>query len=278
MEVYYVNHRNQKIDLGRSPYQMQIGQMFNHSNKYEAGNLKVKRIYKDVTTLPTTVTIDAASEKDFYDAINNFFEITEADTASGVPGKLYIGEWYILCNIISSDKKFWQETFRGMENSIKLLVPYPFWCREVTKSFLIGNESAQEETADEYLFYPIQYPYRYSMPRDVGFIQNDHYAACDFKMTIYGPCTDPSIMVNGHVYEVMTTLYAGDYLMIDSRNNTVIKYKNYGATENMFNFRNKKSSLFEKIPSGRCSVTWNTAAFGFDLTLFQERSEPKWSL
>lgn len=277
MEVYYINHKNQKIDLGRAPFQIQIGDLFDFSNKYEGSNFKISRIYKDITTLQTTITIDAPNEKDFFDAVNTFFEITETDTAAGVQGILYIGEYYLRCNLISSNKSFWKEVFSGVENSVKLLVPYPYWCREVTKSFLKGNP-VSSRTEEEFLLYPFGYPYQYSMPQDAGFLDNDHYAPCDFQLIIYGPCENPSIRVNGHLYEVMATLYSGDYMVVDSRDNTVFLQKSDGRKVNLFNWRNKDSDLFEKIPAGRSSVTWNTAAFGFDLTVFQERSEPKWIL
>lgn len=278
MEVYYINHKNQKIDLGRSPYQLQIGDLFDSSNKYDGSCFRISRVYKEITTISTCVTIDAPSEKEFYAAVDQFFEITETDTAAGVQGRLYIGDMYLKCNVISSSKSFWKETFRGMENTIKLLVPYPYWCREISKSFLKIGSGAVLRSEDIYLQYPVAYPYRYTMPQNAGFISNDHYTDCDFKMIIYGPCTDPAIRINGHLYEVKATLYVGEYILIDSRENTVVRYLIDGRTQNLFNQRNKESNLFQKIPSGRCAVLWNAAAFGFDLTLFQERSEPAWNL
>lgn len=80
------------------------------------------------------------------------------------------------------------------------------------------------------------------------------------------------------MYEVAATLYAGEYILIDSRDHTVYRYLIDGRKQNLFNQRNKESDLFQKVPSGRCAVLWNAAAFGFDLILFQERSEPAWNL
>ena len=278
MEVYYINHKNQKIDLGHSPYQLQIGDLFDSSNKYDGSCFRISRVYKEITTISTCVTIDASSEKEFCAAVDQFFEITETDTAAGLQGQLYIGDMYLKCNVISSSKSFWKETFRGMENTIKLLVPYPYWCREISKSFLKIGSGTVLRSEDIYLQYPMSYPYRYTMPQNAGFISNDHYTDCDFKMIIYGPCTDPAIRINGHLYEVKATLYAGEYILIDSRENTVVRYLIDGRTQNLFNQRNKESNLFQKIPSGRCAILWNAAAFGFDLALFQERSEPAWNL
>lgn len=277
MEVYYINHKNQKIDLGRPPYQMQVGNVFNFSHKYEGSNFKLKRIYKEITTISTTITISSSDDNDFFDALNTFFEVTEADTVSELLGRLYIGEYYLSCNVISSDKSFWKEMFDGVEISVKLLVPYPYWCREETKSFLKYNQKASRAVGGN-LSYPFGYPYKYPMPRNVGFLKNNHYAPCDFKMIVFGPCTDPAVRINGHLYEVVTTLFEGEYMVIDSRDHTVIRYSIDGEAKSIFNSRNTDSNLFEKIPSGNCSVLWNIDSFGFDITLFQERSEPKWSL
>lgn len=165
-----------------------------------------------------------------------------------------------------------------MENAVKILVPYPYWCSESTKTFLKGNIKDKGDETDPYLYYPFGYPYQYSAPQDERFIQNDHYAACDFKMVIFGPCTNPAIMINGHLHEVRASIHDGERLEIDSRNHTVHRHMNDGRIENLFNLRNKENNLFEKIPNGRCNVLWNIEAFGFDLTLYKERSEPKWIL
>lgn len=275
MEVYYVNHLNEKIDFGRSPYQMQIGDIFNYSNKYEGKNLAVKRIYKEISTLQTTVTIEGNSEESFFQALNDFLDITDADTVSNVSGRLYVGEYYIECNIISSDKKFWDETRRGVENNIKLLMERPVWCREFSQKFYRGSAA---QRSDPFLYYPIQYPYQYSAPKDLRLFHNDHYAACDFKMIIYGPCIDPMIRINGHPYSFKLTLYEGEFLEVESRYNTVERVQKDGTRLTEFNQREKKDSVFQKIPAGNCSVIWNTSEFGFDLILYQERSEPKWTL
>lgn len=277
MEVYYVNHKGQKIDLGRPPCQLQIENIRDYSRKYEGKNNKISRIYSEVTTMQANVTIEAENESEFYDIANYFFEITETDTAEEVQGKLYVGDYYLLCNVIASNKAYWNETFRGMDNEVKLLVPYPFWCREVNMVFRKREVETVRDTT-EYLFYPVPYPYRYSIPRHVTNFENEHYAACDFRMTIYGPCENPAIRINGHLHEVKVSLLTGDYLQIDSRDGTVIQYRADGMQINVFNQRNKVSDLFKKIPAGQNSVSWATSEFGFDLTVFQERSEPKWTL
>ena len=51
--------------------------------------------------------------------------------------------------------------------------------------------------------------------------------------------------------------------------------KSYSGKEiNLFDYRDKTQSVFERIPGGNLRLNW-TGTFGFDLTLFEERSEPR---
>lgn len=286
MRIYYKNNSGQILNLMEWPYKVEDSDLLGYEWSYtgtENTGLKsggtVTGIRKKITKTTLTLAIYALTQGQYVQAVEKFLSVTEADILQGMPGRLYVDDYYYSCYIYGSDKKEWGRMTTYLENKLKIVSEYPFWCREMTKPFLKNNaEPAALFSVDEYLYYPFGYPYRYSMPQDVGFLQNDHYAACDFKMIVYGPCENPAIRINGHLYEVTVTLYTGEYLVIDSRDNTVIRYKIDGRTENKFNWRNKESNLFEKIPAGRCAVIWNTAAFGFDVTLFQERSEPKWIL
>ncbi len=88
-------------------------------------------------------------------------------------------------------------------------------------------------------------------------------------MDIYGPVVNPRVMVNGYPYIVYATIAEGETLTIDSIKKTVMC-----GERNLFDARNKKQSVFEKIPSGNLALTWGN--FKFKLTLYEERSEPKW--
>ena len=50
---------------------------------------------------------------------------------------------------------------------------------------------------------------------------------------------------------------------------------NNGTIVNIFDSREKKKSVFEKIKSGKNNVSWS-GKFDFLLTIFEERAEPKW--
>lgn len=93
-------------------------------------------------------------------------------------------------------------------------------------------------------------------------------------LTVYGPVENPRILVNGYPYQVNTTLYSNEYIAIDSRENTIIKTLANGQRVNIFDLRDKEQSVFEPMPGGDISFTWS-GLFGFDLVLFNERSEPR---
>lgn len=204
-------------------------------------------------------------------ALNAFHAATETDIINQAPGTLKWGDDYVKCFVISSSTYPTDETPSWTLNDIDIYAPYPFWMRDVTRSFVAGTASTSAG---------LDYPYNYSYDYYPGQIGSDvwasgHYAPSDFTMIIYGPCTNPTVSVNGHTYGVYDTLSAGDYVEIDSRDQTVTKYLSGGTNSNIFDLRTKTESVFDRMPAGDLTLTWS-GTFGFDITLHEERSEPEW--
>lgn len=124
--------------------------------------------------------------------------------------------------------------------------------------------------------YPYDYPYDYANASNNGKIYNQHFVPCNFLMQISGYALNPIITIGDHVYQVDATVQEGELLTIDSREQTITLTRSNGVVENLFSKRNKDSYIFEQIPSGSSDVQWN-GAFSFSITLFEERSEPKWT-
>lgn len=275
--IVYINHKNEKIEFGKNGMFVIGSNLIDVIWNAQKENEQITGFGKKLDSKTVTIAVKGRSKEESMNLKNRIFEVLEKDVVAEKSGKIVAGDYYLKCYAIESKKSEYVRNSNYMIIKLKIIPQYPFWCREITKSFLKGNK-VSDKSEETFLFYPFAYPYQYSMQQDAGFLYNDHYAPCDFQLIIYGPCENPAIRINGHLYEVIATLYAGDYLLADSRDNTVFLYKSDGRKMNLFNWRNKDSGLFEKIPAGRSSVTWNTAAFGFDLTVFQERSEPKWIL
>lgn len=108
----------------------------------------------------------------------------------------------------------------------------------------------------------------------------DHYADSDFQMIIYGPATDINITIADHPYIVHYQVEQGEYLTIDSRDTQpadrrIFLVKNNGEKVNVFNYRDSTYSVLQKIPPRDIVIDYSRL-YGVDLTLFLERSEPKW--
>lgn len=107
-------------------------------------------------------------------------------------------------------------------------------------------------------------------------INNPSFADSNFILTIYGFADNPSVMIAGHPYTVYATIYEGERMVINSVDRTVLKIGRLGEVTSLYNSREKIISVFQKIPPGAHVVTW-PGSYGIDLTLLDERSEPKWS-
>ena len=123
--------------------------------------------------------------------------------------------------------------------------------------------------------YPGSYPYRYANGLSSNYIINPHFTDANFQLIIYGPVVNPQVTIGSTPYLVNIVLEEGEYLIIDSRSETITKVMNKGERINAFHNRQKGRKFFQKIPPGRQLIAW-TGKFDFDLIIFEERGEPRW--
>lgn len=50
----------------------------------------------------------AGNQMTYEEALDHFAEVTEKDILDNSPGKLWIGEYYLSCYAIQSDKEEWE--------------------------------------------------------------------------------------------------------------------------------------------------------------------------
>lgn len=280
MNLAYENSQGARIDLSSFPYYLQDEPLYDFewdADLTASGTKKsvLNRFTRNSKKLQMDLVIHADTQAQFEYYLDEFFRVTEYDVINKTPGKLILkdsGE-YINCFVVSSENSMWQSGIRTNVKKIAFLFTYPFWVNEVTKSFYpqIGTEGD-----DTFLDYDHDYSYDYTHGvKGVSKWNVDHYTDSEFEMTIFGYCVNPIIRINGYPYQIYTTLEANDYLVIKSRDNEVIKWISGVAQQNVFDLRSKENSIFQRIPSGELTFTWE-GTYGFDLKLFLERSEPKW--
>lgn len=276
MIIKYKSSNGKSFDLVGKMMRVTEGSFHDYEWKISASKLKIGERVNEFTKEPAiynlTITLrgEDSERKKMLNELRNAFE---HDVATRTPGRITFGDYHIDCYIIKSKTGISQITPRWIQDEVSVYCPYPEWIQDAKKELL---PSSGDERASDYLDYPYDFPYDYTAS-EVG-VENwyiDHYTDSNFDMIIYGPCTNPRIVINSHVYQVNDTLAAGEHIVVDSREKTVVKHLNNGTTQNIFNRRNKKSSIFEKIPAGDNVITWS-GEYGVDIIAHIERSEPEW--
>ena len=288
MDFSYENNRGERIDLSDYPYIFQEGSLLDWAYTYSTDNL----VNRDVTygykmaakSIPVKLavlcdyTIPLEQRKqEWKEAVDHLCDVISADVADDKNGKLYTDTgFYLSCKIVGSQKTDWRMGLPIMFNTLSVLSDKPVWIREETKEFFLQAEISDAASQSNGLDYPCDYQYDYTAQK-IGTSDwyIDHYDSSEFLMTIFGPCVNPRILINSYPYEVFDTLESNEYIIIDSRNNSVVKYLVNGTTQDLYDLRAKEQSIFEPIPSGNINFSWS-GAFGFNITLFIERNEPRW--
>lgn len=275
IEIKYVSSNNKEYNLVGNRMRVTSGNF--HKYKWKAKTRETESgdvVYgfsKDSVSYNTTLTIRGSLEerKEFLNRLRDSFEY---DILHVTPGRVYFGNYYINAYVISSETQASDIRSCWSKDEIEIYCPYPFWISEHNIK-LLPNAAEQSSSG---LDFPFDFPFDFA-PRQSGVVTReiDHYTSSHFKMRFYGPCVDPVVKINGYPYQIYTTLKSGEYLEIDSRNHLVTKYLEDGTTENLYNSRSFKYSVFKKIPSVVLKFVWD-GSFGIDLTLYLERSEPKW--
>lgn len=202
--------------------------------------------------------------------INNLHDDFEGDMRRKQTGRIVIGDQYLDCYVTSVNARY---NNGCTTDSIQIYAPYPYWRQEQKISL-----EASEIVSGEFLDYPYDYPYDYTAPvMGEKVVKSDFPFTSEFQMVIYGLAVNPRIVINGYPYVLYATIPAGAYVVIDSRQKSVMMYNTDGSRTDLFNFRNKADSIFQKIPAGNLTITWG-ATYGVDITVFRERSEPKGAL
>lgn len=270
MDIYYVNCQGVRLDLLSPPYMLQTGDIFDYSWNYSKST-RITGFSKDIKEKKLLLSILNYGKEEYYEAIDKFAATVEIDILNKQNGRLFVGESYLRCYVIASSKSDWEDDIELLDNQITIVTDHPFWIRETPYYF-----KAAEITSTNNKRYAGRYAYRYANGLNNTYISNDHYAEVNFRIVIYGPCVKPSVYIGGHEYHVDITLESGEYLEIDSAAEIVTKYMVSGIRVNAFNNRSFQNNIFRPIQPGQQDISWD-GSFDFDLILFEERSEPRWS-
>lgn len=276
-KFYYENNFNETLLFGEGGVIADENELRDYEWSYDVMNGAITGFTREPWEKPMPITFIGPSEKYIKTVRNRAFKIFEKDAISRKKGKLHIGEYYLNCYIIGAANKNYLSDGRYLETTFKVITDDPSWHKEKTYMFTQIMEHVGGEDP------PMDFPFDFGYASDEStqVIENDCIVSSPFKLNIYGPCTDPSIEINGHIYRVNGIIAENEFIEIVADKNrdtrTIIKKAIGDNSEvNWFGHRYKEQSVFEEIPEGKIRVNWD-GSFGFNLTLIEARSEPPWT-
>lgn len=271
-QLKYKNHRNEVFEFGKDGIFVDTNDLHDYEWSVTQKNNKVSALEHTVRTKSLPIVIICETEEQGVAARNKLHEVVEKDVLAMQHGRIIIGDYYFRCFVTKSEKKDYLLTKRHMRVTLTLTSDYPFWVKEITVPF----SSVESVSADGFLDYSFDYPVDYMGDIQSTQLNNTGFVGSNFRLIIYGACSNPSISIAGHTYQVDCTVDSDEYLTIDSSTKKIYLTSKTGEVTNKFNDRNRDSYIFEKIPAGTNVVSWN-GEFNFDVILLEERSEPKWT-
>lgn len=270
----YVTHNGIRFDGQNYGVYLNYNDLRDYAWSYEAINDRISRFYRTITTKKIPLVVACASDDEGIFVKNRLMELAETDIAATVPGKVYIGDYYLNGYITSSKKTKYLIEKRLCNIELVLTTDNPAWYRDRTYPFL--PESQNDGMAQSGTDYPYEYEYEYAMTMNGRTITCDTLSSNAFRLLIYGPATNPTVFVGDHAYTVNGIVGNGETLLVDGLNKTITLTTADGKAVNWFDKRGRASYVFEPIPPGMNPVSW-LGDFGFDLTIIEKRSEPKWT-
>ena len=271
-EFVYENHLGQRFEGLSNGVYLNYSDLRDYAWSFDTINRRISRFYRDITSRKIPLVFYCKSGEEAVAAMNRLHELAEADIVARIPGKIFVGDYYTTGYITASVKSNYLSRKKYSRIELTLTSDDPSWYLEHTYSFFPNTEFGFAGGHD----HPFDYPYDYALSIDGQKIMCNSVGTSAFKMRIYGVATNPAVIINGHTYAVNGTVSNGESLLIDSLTKTITLHTASGNKVNWFDNRGRDEYIFEPLPSGQSTVSWS-GSFGFDLTVVEKRSEPKWT-
>lgn len=234
----------------------------------------------DVINKSNTIYIRGTYEK-VRSTANEIFNIFEKDIeyknnhpGCEETGRLYIGDCYLKCFIISSSPACYLTHRHFFKKSISIITDYPEWIKE--KPYVFCNISEEIGTKK----YAYKYPYIYRSAVNSEILDNDFSTAAGFEFLLEcagnHSVTNPYLIIGEQRYQFNITLIPNEKLKVNSLSRSIVKYDSEMNTEDALYTRNKAYDIFAKIPTGIQNVLVSND-LKVTVTLLQKRSEPEWT-
>ena len=267
----FENHLGQRFEGLPNGVYLNYSDLRDYSWSYDTINNRISRFYRGITNRKIPLVVYCKSGDEAISVMNRIHELAEADIVAKIPGKIFVGDYYTSGYITGSVKSNYLIRKKYCKIELTLTSDDPAWFLEHSHPFFPDTANGFVGGFD----YHFDYPYDYALSMNGRKIVCNSVGSSAFKLLIYGEATNPAVVIAGHTYTINGTIAKGETLLIDSLNKTITLTTASGKKINWFDKRGREEYIFEPLPAGQSTVTWS-GAFGFDLTVIEKRSEPKW--
>lgn len=273
----FENHLGQRFEGLANGVYLNTNELRDYSWDYDVINNRISRFYRQPKQRKLPLFVCCRTVAEAVEVKNRLLDLADVDVGAMLPGKVYVGDYYTTGFITASKKSDYRITGRYCAIELTLTSSDPTWSRESTYVFAGSAGTGVGGQVDQSgIDYPYDYAYDYSVSSTSRQVVGGSVLGSKFRWRVYGPAEDPAIIINDHVYQVFGTIRAGETLVVDSLAKTIVLSTASGAKVNWFNNRSRESYVFEPIPAGQSDILYN-GSFAFDLTVIEERSEPRWT-
>lgn len=266
-DIYYKSASGEVLRIGRDGIYMDAHDMMDYSWEGTHRNLLTRNI---------PLWFMSEKRNECLRKRDEAYRIFDRDKMNNVYGRLYVNGFYLSCRVTSAKNEEFLESGRWIKTTFEFEVEDGRWIEEKQVD-IIEIIAPQEDDHNSGCDLPVDLPFDLSkyIPSN-GIFTNENHFPSDFILTFYGPCDDPTVIINDHVYGIRHNLSEYDTIIVNStKNGSITMIGQDGIEVNAFNYRYKPQSIYEKIPTGECRIMW-TEGTSFSLTLLNSRSEPPW--
>lgn len=267
--IKYQNHLGKSVDLSSNGIVADPTDVLAWSLEVDDSYGTVRSIGRSIASRKLKVATYSMSAR------KRLYEVPAVDVDAKSPGRLYVGEWYLVCYVTSSSVNGW---WRGGVASYDLDVTVvdPLWRKDV--SYVLTERYDGGAGLD----FPHDFPHDFGYSNVITTVNNTGFRPADVLIRAYGPLDGCVVTVAGNEYIVRESLEDGEYLTIDTYGRTVKVTRLTGEVHDAFPsvggdyFEGSGSYVFERVPPGLSEVIWSGVS-DLDITLVITRDEPDYS-
>lgn len=268
--IKYQNHMGRSVDLSSNGIVTDPTDVLAWSMDVDDSYNTVRSVSRSVESRKMkAVTYSMAARKRLY-------EVPAVDVDAMRPGRLYVGEWYLVCYVTASAVSGWWYGDGVASYELTVTVVDPLWRKDV--SYILTERYDGGAGLD----FPYDFPHDFGYSNVITTVNNTGFRPADVLIRVYGPVDRCTVTVAGNEYGVGVSLEAGEYLTVDTYARTVEVTRLTGEVENAFQsvegdyFEGSGSYIFERVPVGISEVVWSGTS-DLDITLVLTRDEPDYA-